>query len=141
MCVALVALTVASCRHSVAEAVRSASLTDVKLSPISGGYQICSPRALHACRALAVTFLGAMTLPVTDIAAAASCAEQQARATRRCAGVGKPYDAQNLRCLAEQGIWNSLLHDPAGTSASSEKQRLTLRCAEGETWIDLITPI
>jgi hypothetical protein len=140
MCVALVGLTVASC-HSKAEAVRSASLTDVKLSPISGGYQICSPRALHACRALAVTFWGAMTLPVTDIAAAASCAEQQARATQRCAGVGKAYDAQNLRCLAGQGIWNSLLHDPAEASASSEKQRLTLRCAEGETWIDLITPI
>lgn len=138
---ALVGLTVASCRHSAAEAVRAASLTDVKLSPITGGYQICSPRALHACRARAVTGLGAMALPVTDIAAADSCAEQQARATRHCAGVGKPYDSANLRCLAGQGIWSSLLHDPAGASASGEKRRLTLRCAEGETWIDLITPI
>ncbi len=139
-CVALVGLTVASC-HSKAEAVRSASLADVKLSPISGGYQICSPRALHACRAVAVTGLGAMALPVTDIAAADSCAEQEARATRNCAGVGKPYDALNLRCLAGQGIWNSLLGDDARASAGGEKHRLTLRCAEGETWIDLITPI
>jgi hypothetical protein len=140
MCVALVGLAVASC-HSKAEAVSAASLADVKLSPISGGYQICSPRALHACRARAVTGLGAVALPVTDIAPAGSCAEQQASATRRCAGVGKPYDAENLRCLAGQGIWNTLLHEAAGTSASGEKRRLTLRCAEGETWIDLITPI
>jgi hypothetical protein len=140
MCVALAGLTVGSC-HSRAEAVPAASLADVKLSPISGGYQICSPRALHACRALAVTGLGAMALPVTDIAATDSCAEQEAHATRRCASVGKPYDAQNLRCLAGLGIWSSLLHDAAGTSASDEKQRLTLRCAEGETWIDLITLI
>jgi hypothetical protein len=156
LCVAFVGLTGANCRRHppgtpanpgltttgrAPDAVRPASLADVNLSPITGGYQICSPRALHACSALAVTGLGAVKLPVTDIAAAGSCADQQARATQHCAGVGNPYDAPNLRCLARQGIWNTLLHDAPGPSASGEKQRLTLRCAEGETWIDLITPI
>ncbi len=78
---------------------------------------------------------------MTDIAVAGSCADQEARATRSCAGVGNPYDALNLRCLARQGIWNTLLHDDGGPSASGEKERLTLHCAEGEAWIDLITPI
>jgi hypothetical protein len=155
LCVAFVGLTGGSCRPhppatppnpgltttgSVAEAVRP-RLADVNLSPISGGYQICSPRELHACRAVAVTGLGAVALPVTDIAAAGSCADQEARATRRCAGVGNAYDASNLRCLAGQGIWNTLLHEAAKPSASGGKQRLTLDCAEGATWIDLITPI
>ncbi len=89
----------------------------------------------------AVTGLGAMRLPVTDIAAAESCADQEARAKQRCAGVGHPYDPANLRCLAGQGIWNGLLHDDPGPLASDEKQRLTLHCAEGETWIDLVTPL
>ena len=156
MCVVLVGLTGAGCRRhqpatpadpdlttsrSVPEAIPPAGLADVSLSPIAGGYRICSARALHACRALAVTGLGAVALPVTDIAPAASCADQEARATRGCASVGKPYDALNLRCLAGQGIWNTLLHDPPDPSASTEKRRLTLRCSEGETWIDLITPI
>ncbi len=154
--VAFVGLTGASCRRhppatpanpgltttgSAAEAVRPAGLADVNLSPITGGYQICSPRALHACRAVAVTSLGVVALPVTDIAAGGSCADQQARATRHCAGVGNSYDASNLRCLAGQGIWNTLLHDAPDPSASREQQRLTLHCAEGETWIDLMTPI
>jgi len=156
MFVTLVGLTSASCRrHSPAtpanpgltttrsepEVGRPANLAGVSLSPISGGYKICSTHALHACRALAVTALGAVALPVTDIAAAASCTDQEARATRSCAAVGKAFDAPNLRCLAGQGIWNTLLHDLPDPSANREKERLTLHCSEGETWIDLMTPI
>ncbi len=118
-------------------------LADVGLAPITGGYRVCAPRALHACRVRAVTALGATTFPVTDIAPSPSCADQEARAVRLCADVGKPYDALNLRCLAGQGILNSLLHDAAGAAAAEgdEKQRLTVRCAEGEAWIDLIAPL
>jgi hypothetical protein len=154
--VVLVALAGASCRRhppatpanpglttagATAEPARPAGLADVNLSPISGGYQICSPRALHACRAVAVTGLGAVALPVTDIAAAGPCVDQQARATQRCAGAGNAYDASNLRCLAGQGIWNTLLHDPGRPTGNDENQRLTLHCAEGDTWIDLVTAL
>ena len=156
LCVAFVGLTGASCRRhppatpanpglartgSVGEPVRPAGLADVNLSPINGGYKICSPRALHGCRAVAVTDLGAVELPVTDIAAAGSCADQEARAARRCAGVGNAYDASNLRCLAGQGIWNTLLHEAGEPSVNRDEKRLTLHCAEGDAWIDLITPI
>jgi len=157
LCVTLVGLTGASCRRhppatppanpgltttsSAAETGRPAGLAGVNLSPIAGGYQVCSPRALHACRAVAVTGLGAVALPVTDIAAGTPCADQEARATRRCAGVGNAYDVLNLRCLAGQGIWNTLLHEAAPPSPNDPKQRLTLHCAEGDTWIDLMTPL
>jgi hypothetical protein len=117
------------------------ALADVALAPISGGYRVCAPRGLHACRVRAVTALGAITFPVTDIGPSPSCEDQEARAVQHCAGVGKPYDPPNLRCLAGQGIFNSLLHEAGGAAAGDEKHRLTVRCAEGETWIDLITPI
>jgi hypothetical protein len=117
-----------------------AALADVGLSQITGGYRVCSPRALHGCRAHAVTRLGSVTFPVTDIAASPACEQQEQRAAKDCAGAGKPYDAVNLKCLAAQGILNKLLHDDSAPGAGArvdERQRLTVRCAEGETWIDL----
>jgi hypothetical protein len=117
-----------------------AALPDVGLSQLTGGYQVCSPRALHACRARAVTSLGSITFPSTDIAAAPSCDQQEARAVQHCAGSGRPYDAVNLKCLAGQGILNSLFHDDrAPTEGADEPRRLTLRCLEGEASIDLFS--
>ena len=126
------------------EPAGKATLADVGLSPITGGYRVCSPRGLHACRARAVTDLGAITFLVTDIGPSPSCQDQEARAVQHCADAGKPYDALKLKCLASQGILNNLFHDSASGGLAphaDERRRLTVRCAEGEAWIDLFTPI
>ena len=110
------------------------------LSPITGGYRVCAPRNLHACRARAVTSHGAVSFPATDIAASPSCAGQEQRATEQCAGAGdKPYDPANLACLARLGILNALLDDHRGAPAGGgdEPKRLTVRCEEGIASIDL----
>jgi hypothetical protein len=126
------------CRASMA----GKPLPDVALSPMTGGYRVCSPRPLHACHVRAVTGLGNIVFPVADIAAEPSCKQHETHAAERCAKVGKPYDAANLKCLAGFGIFNSLYGIPdTAKVAGYESPRLTVRCDEGETKIDLVVPL
>jgi hypothetical protein len=127
-----------SCRPSAA----AKRLTDVALLPMTAGYRVCSPRPLHACHLRAVTGLGTVVFKVSDVAAEASCDQQEPHAAQRCAKVGKPYDPANLKCLAGLGVFVNLFNEPgAGPSAGDDRPRLTLRCDEGETAIDLVVPL
>ena len=118
----------------------SPPLPDVSLSPITAGYLVCSPRPLHACRARSVDPISIIDFLPTDIAASPSCAAQEKLATQHCAGVGRPYDADNVKCLAGQGVLINRFSDPEKTvrRGDNEPYKLTLRCAEGQTSIDVI---
>jgi tRNA A-37 threonylcarbamoyl transferase component Bud32 len=117
-----------------------ADLMGVSLAPISGGFRVCSQRPLHRCRARAVTHLVTRNFPPVDIAPSASCETQEQVAAEHCAGVGKPHDVANVRCLASQGILSNLLPDDptaAKNGDGDETHRLTLMCAEGTAFMHI----